>query len=538
MYALSSAVTIWLAAVVPGPAVQVGACSPPFIESVEIVREEVFDPEGGGLYRFANKLHIVTRESVVRSELLFAAGETLDAESLDQSERNLRKRAYLREARVEVLDAEGTVLTTAGAPELRRLGCAASDPEAVRIRVVTHDSWSTSIEGRLAHAGDRTLWSLGLSEGNFLGRGKELELTHVADIDRTSNMIAYRDPRVGGGPLTLEVMYADQSDGSRSLFQIGRPVLALDTGNAWRFRSDVFDQVQPLYRGGERDRELRHVRRRHSLEASTLLQRNDSTAVRLEGAFRSWFDAVDGNERDYGIVELGLSRTEHRYRKLTHLNHERAEDLNLGAVSRVRLGHAPGWFGAADRAWFLRSEHQQGAQVGGSGFVVGSAAWAGRLEASELRDALLEARVVWVQFLGARQLVLLSSDFRDGTRLDPERQLTLGAHNGLRGYPVNQFSGDRIWLATAEARWFVADDVFRLFSVGLTAFGDIGATWRGPAGSTTNGTRANLGVGLILGRKSLSLRNAAVRFDLAYALDPVVGRGRWLLSFSPARLDF
>lgn len=516
---------------------QAADCRPPTIEAVEIVRHDVFEDEAGGLFRLVNRLHLVTREPVVRRELLFAEGAPLDVEAIEQSERNLRVRAYLREATIEVLDGEGAVLAVAGDQRLRDLACA-PDLHAVRVRVTTRDSWSTSLEGRFERAGDRMLWSLGLSEANFLGRGKELELTHVADIDRSSNVVAYRDPQVAGGPLEFEAMYADQSDGGRALFRVGRRLLSLETGLAWGARSESFDQVQPLYRAGERVRELRHVRRRNEVEASRLLSRNGDTAFRVDAAFRSWFDEVEGAARDFGIFEVGVRRIEHRFRKLSHINHERPEDLNLGAVSRLAVGRSPGWAIGSDRAWFFTAEHRQGVDLGEDAFVVGTASWNARLEEGELRNGMLRARLALLHYLTDRQLVWVTSEFRDGTRLDPERQLTLGADRGLRGYPVNQFAGDRTWSGTAELRWFVTDDLFRLLSVGVSGFVDLGATWRGMPGVTSNGLRRNVGVGLLLGRKSLSTRNATVRIDLAYALDPVLDRGRWLVSFNPARLDF
>lgn len=536
---LSLSTSLLLVASALGPVqAEPESCAPPTIRSVEIVRHEVFDEEAGGLYRIVNKLHVVTREGVIARELLFEQGDPLDPEALDQSDRNLRVRAYLREVTVEVLGPDGVVLATAGTPELRALACAEHRPDQVDVRVTTRDSWSTSIEGRLKRAGDRTVWSIGLAESNFLGRGKEMELSHLADIDRTSNVVAYRDPRIAGGPLAGEVMYADQSDGARAFVWLSRPLLALDTPLAWRAQTESFDQIQPLYRRGDRFEQLRHVRRRHQFELSHLLARKGEVAYRVDGAYRTWFDEVGGDARDFGIFEVGLRRIEHRYRKLTHVNHERAEDLNLGAVSRVAVGASPGWLGAEDRAWFVSASHRQGAELGGDTFLVGSADWSARWEDGTLRDGLLTARLALLRYLGDRRIVYLSSELRDGVRLDPERQLLLGADRGLRGYPINQFTGDRAWVGSAELRWFLTDDLLRVMSLGVVGFFDVGATWRGPAEAGTDGLRRNVGVGLLIGRKSMSIRNAAVRIDLAYALDPVLGRGRWLLSFNPARLDF
>jgi hypothetical protein len=75
------------------PSVVVGA--------IEVVNQEVFEEEGARLtavYRFANKLHVRTRERVVARELLFESGDLVDRELLEQTERNLRALPFFRDA--------------------------------------------------------------------------------------------------------------------------------------------------------------------------------------------------------------------------------------------------------------------------------------------------------------------------------------------------------------------------------------------------------------------------------------------------------
>jgi outer membrane protein assembly factor BamA len=88
--------------------------APPLIGKIEIVANNVFEEEGpdalSWVYRLGNKLHIRTREEVIRRELLFASGEPLSPEALEQTERNLRSLAFLRDAKVETHEREnGTV---------------------------------------------------------------------------------------------------------------------------------------------------------------------------------------------------------------------------------------------------------------------------------------------------------------------------------------------------------------------------------------------------------------------------------------------
>ena len=52
-------------------------------------------------FRVADRLHIRTREEIIRQELLFAPGDPLDKEAIAQTERNLRALVFLRDARIE-----------------------------------------------------------------------------------------------------------------------------------------------------------------------------------------------------------------------------------------------------------------------------------------------------------------------------------------------------------------------------------------------------------------------------------------------------
>ncbi len=126
--------------------------------------------------------------------------------------------------------------------------------------------------------------------------------------------------------------------------------------------------------------------------------------------------------------------------------------------------------------------------------------------------------------------MLASVRYTHGHRLDPEVQVTLGASNGLRGYPVHQFVGNRSLLLSVEGRWFLADDVGRLASFALAGFADAGFAWPPGRPVSLGDLRTNVGFGLLVGRNRIAATQPGIRFDLAYALSPLPGRSRWLFS--------
>lgn len=534
---MSALVPLILAAAVPlqAPTAPSAAltCALPTIEAVQIVRHDVFESTGeeSWLYRTVNNLHVRTREVVVRRELLFAPGDRMDLEALAQSERNLRATRFLSAVQIELLDVDGALVIDPSTSPLEQLCAAVAEHESVIVRVTTHDSWSTSLEITFRKAGDEFIFGIGLQENNFLGRGKTLLVFHRDDIDRTSNAVAYTDPRLAGTRLALRAEYADQSDGGRGVAEIGQSFYALDTKWSYSARVESFDQEDPLYFAGDEVSRLRHVRQWQEVSVARLLRQRGSRALRFHVAYRRRYDDVSVDTRRFGILEVGLSSDQHAFREYDHLNHERTEDVNLGTQSELSLGFSSTALGGSGSALFLSASHERGIPLGDARFVLARASWDGRLEHRSVRNGIGDASVTLVDLSASRRVLLLSARYRHGTRLDPEVQVTLGAQNGLRGYGVHQFVGTRSLLLSAERRWFLIDNLARVFSLGLAAFIDSGYAWTQAESLDLGDLKTNLGISLLLGRRQVSTDRAGTRIDLAYALDPVYGRSHWLLSF-------
>ncbi len=106
----------------------------------------------------------------------------------------------------------------------------------------------------------------------------------------------------------------------------------------------------------------------------------------------------------------------------------------------------------------------------------------------------------------------------------------MGADSGLRGYPVRQFVGNRSFRLSIEERYFIADDVFQLVSFAVAAFVDTGYAWPEDQKMMLRDLRSDVGLSLLLGRNRIAATTPGLRFDLAYALNPIAGVGRWQFS--------
>jgi len=502
------------------------------IASVDLVRQEMF-PAGGGTigwaYRVGNTLHIETKPSVVRRELLFAEGDPLDPEALAQSERNLRAMRFISEARIDVVFADGSVVH---AEQLDPQLCAAAGGEQADVLVTTRDSWSTALEGKLSKTGNRLLWEVGIDESNLLGLGKSVGFGFAREIDRDSFRVGFYDPQVAGSRHQMRGEYRDQSDGASFRFTGGRYVRSLE--DVWSYDAGVehFDQTQPLYASGEQIGGLRHSRRHYAVQGGRSMYRGLTSTMRVYFGYRHEFDDVEVERRDFDILQVGTTFVQHRYRQLRWIDHERPVDVNLGADSGL-------WFGYAVRnestrqgnTFFVAANHSQGLALGNSRLVLASASWASRVRGGRAENGTLRARLLLADYTLRRQVLLVQGRVVWGVNLDPEVQVTLGVESGLRAYRVNEFVGDRSLLLTAEHRWFFAEDVLGLVSLGVAAFLDSGYAWPRGTPASIGDLRSNVGLGLLIGRKQVSTANAGARIDVAYALDPIMGQSRWVLSF-------
>jgi hypothetical protein len=151
------------------------------IGAIEIDSRNIFDlddpEEDRWLYRWANKLHVVTKPQVIRSQLLLNEGDSYSSRLVDESERILRANEYLREASIEPLRVEdGTV----------------------DLRVSTADVWSLTPDITLGREGGENRFGLGLLERNLLGHGLLLGFKYRSDVDRDTATLDFANPHFRG----------------------------------------------------------------------------------------------------------------------------------------------------------------------------------------------------------------------------------------------------------------------------------------------------------------------------------------------------
>lgn len=149
------------------------------VGDIVIQREEVFPSRGNWFERTGNKLHVLTRERVIRRDLLFRPGDRFDPQLAVRNEQLLRSRPYI--SQVDIAVRPDTL-----------------DTMRVDLLIRTRDSWTISLDAGF-HSEGRT--AAGVSDANIFGTGNRLAVsTHFSrkDFSYGGNMVAYGIPNVLG----------------------------------------------------------------------------------------------------------------------------------------------------------------------------------------------------------------------------------------------------------------------------------------------------------------------------------------------------
>ncbi len=155
------------------------------IGEITIDRQNVFDENGNRLERFSNKMHSLTRERVIRRDLLFRSGDLLDPQLIVRNKQLIRSRNYIADIDIDV--QRDTLDTT-----------------RVNLHITTRDSWTISMDAGL-HSGGRTM--IGISDDNILGSGNRFKLMtnfNYKDFSYGGNLFEYGIPNVLGSFYTAD----------------------------------------------------------------------------------------------------------------------------------------------------------------------------------------------------------------------------------------------------------------------------------------------------------------------------------------------
>jgi hypothetical protein len=472
------------------------------IGAVRVYNEEVF-AEPAPLLGFFNNFHITTKESTIRAEAVVAPGQVWDQARIDETARLLRDPLFT--SVVAVIPVK------------------AAAPGTVDVLIVTRDIWSLRFNTAYTYQqGKLTNLTTSLSENNFLGRRDVLSMALTMDQGAMAIGPLFIDKNLLGEHLDLRARVDDiltrddltkrstfHSEGSDSTITLTRPLWNL--ASEWaagasfthRFAIDrqflgtelrTYEYTDPMTMQTtllERQWEMR----RWSFNSFVTRQWGDELKHQLSigHGYNSQrprpLDSFPGNaaQRAEFIAKV-LPRSEvtsvpfveyafytPRYRTLRNVStFDLAEDVRTGPDADVSLGFgltplgsdhnflrysaSGGWTVPWSRDGFVRFAAGIGGRRQGGAFIDNSATASMRGGTPPIGDA--------VRLLAQAAMATRWRDTSNGF-------YAIGSDSGLRGFNINQFSGDRLFTLQLEVRTLPYP--IWVLRLGAVAFYDLGS---------------------------------------------------------------
>ena len=517
------------------------------IAGIQVRQIDVFDPsefpEGSlvrGALRTANRIHVNTSESYIRSELLFEEGSCYDPFLLEESARILRTRIFVKWAEVTgIRDPDGDT--------------------TVQVRV--QDDWSLKLGLGLSFDEGFRLEQLLLQENNLLGTGMTVGASRVQAREVRETYGKFSAPRLFGSDWSF-----DGAAGTTRLGPFVEEELTFPfTGerSKWavtekfNYREDYFsyttsgvenpthvmvpflrrfaqlslarrfgDPGRLLVLGGGVSREslefpkgalgIRIVEDQQFKELLPALEDQiqevsgqttpmRATRLNLFGGFRN-IDFVLRNGLD---AVLALQDVQVGSEVMFSVNPS-LPGIGSATDAKDVYTEARAFWATATGPWVLEARLQAG----------GRYTWDGEGAREGWRDILSEADLKGFRRFsetGGHTLVARASGARSWS-MDRPFQLTAGGRVGVRGYSEDAFPGGRRLLFTLEDRFPLIQS--EVLDGGLAVFGDLGRVWGQdvPYG-VDSGWRSSVGIGFRMNLPSGVLRTSRLDFTLPLSGD-------------------
>lgn len=527
-----------------------------YIRKITIKIGDIFEDGSGTLYNLANSTKVSTKESVIRTELLFKEGEPFDPYLLRQTARNLRLQRYLRDIKV--------------VPTF--------DGDAVDVLVSARDSWTLIPYLSYSSGTGQRNRGVGITEGNFLGGATRVDTRYQEQDSRKTYAVGVTDPQFLGTRQNFNAGFADRSDGQVYQAGIGLPFRHLLQRDSWSVEFARQNTIGRLYEGGDEEYIFRqHLDNFQALytfagpgakaadaddpytgiyKGQKVLSQHYSVGWGYQAAAFFQADESDyedlnldpdevsndparlANNRRFSGPMVQYSNIQPQFISMNYVDRfDRVEDYNLGDESLLNLQFSPRQLGSRENSLLLNMNRSRGWRFDERSFLRGEIGGASRLDTDQLDNTLVRAEAKYYsvmgdyfvgdQFLGRHTFAAqFFADFGDD--LDNDRQLLLGADNSLRAYETNTFEGDKRMALNLEERAHIADDVFQLVSLGTAFFVDLGGATRDSLSSiVTDDLYGDVGFGLRFCFPRAS-GGGVVRMDIAFPMrDGPDGSNAW-----------
>lgn len=494
------------------------------IARINVEQRDIFDTslpeEDNVFFRLANRLHITTKQRILKKKLLFRRGDIAVAQQICESNRILRSLNYIDNISFEL--------------SLR-------DDGDVDVLVKSHELWTLSPQIKLSQSGGDFSSGIGFMDHNFLGLGKEAWFMHKSEDGRSGNTLGYKDNEFLGTRHTLILKNSDNDDGRSHDYTFELPFYSLDSRLSYGFNVQEFDRTDTLYVHDDVDKEFIHDESSFEvfLGWSGGLKKNEVKRWRVGVSSNTDEFYPETNNAASEIIprdrDVSYFWVEHQYIEndyaavKNYRTIERVEDIYLGLSYTVRLGVADKQARGDSTLLVLKSAlentllhddyHLLKARFAVNGY------W--NLDEAIFENTHLSTRIDYFFNTHTKTKNIFSFEYEHIVNPYVDKQLLLEGETTdqllLRGYPAHYQAGDNRVLASAERRYFFKRHFFSLFYMAGAAFVDVGKSWDSDSTYAIDNEQqhnpllANVGVGLRISQSRAS-KGEMIHLDLGFPM--------------------
>lgn len=500
------------------------------IRRIDYITLPVFnekDPkEDNWLYRSANWIHVLTKQSPLKRQVLLQEGQTLERERLRESERILRDANYLYDAMI--------------------LPATVCD-DGIDLLVVVRDVWTLQFTGSVSRSGGDDKQKIGFAENNILGTGNAIYMSYDANAERKGALVGFESKHLLDGHTELRLEHAENDDGTAQMFRLERPFYAIDTPWAAGLEYTTDNRREKIKTADVTINEYAHHIDDGSAYVGMLIRQRKDLAQRLRLGVSSQRDSYGDQEEEYVGEALPEDRTlaypwlefesvEYDYWTTTNLNQLfRNEDVNLGVNYSARLGVTSSALDSTERGVIGNFSWQKASSFG-THHVLLNKAFANLFydqDDNRMEHSYWGLGATYDHFIDDRNRWHVDLMYQAGFHLDPEETFSAGG-TVLRGFENNTQRGDRFARINLERRHFYEYHPFHLFRIGSALFLEAGKVW-----DTENrfeqpdSVLYDIGIGLRIS-SSKSRPGNVIHVNLAVPLNERDVTDKYLVSFYTA----
>ncbi|MHC9511603.1 BamA/TamA family outer membrane protein [Kangiella sp. M94] len=476
------------------------------IAEIVVTINPIFSEEErtGWLYETADQIHIDTRPYVISRLLPFKEGDLVSVRTIDEAERILRAKAFLRDAKVTWRKSE--------------------TGDGVIVEVQTWENWTLVPTVDISREGGVTDYSYGIQDENLLGHGLRATILYFKEQERTGYSLVLASQVSTESHLQAALVLSDTSDGEQYSLGLNKPFYTLDDEWSANFYINTERREDTIYSNDEEVNVFGHEIDHFELSYGFSEGLVDDRTVRYEVGYTERKDSFIEKlmtiglpeERDFTHPWFGIEYIDDNFIKTKNLYLiGRTEDVQLGWSHNLRLGvntsnskyqKAMHWRWDSRYTNQINQEHLYTTWLSSDGVEPD-----GSVETTYYYSTGLE----YFHHASDTRIWYLKAQYWGAENPFIDRPIAIGGESGLRGYPLQYQHGKQAYLANLEKRYYPGINLFKLVDVGFAGFVDVGRA-RGETlyPNQEEGTLIGVGLGIRLFFSRSSGRNL-VNINLA-----------------------